>query len=364
MIDQVTARFIRRTIVGLLLAGLIALGYFVLQPFLIPVAWAMIIAYTSWPIYSFLYRSLKVNATLSALLMTMLITTAFILPTLWVISLLRHEIGTVYTHINSLITQGPPALPDYIKTLPWLGDWLNGLITQSSQEPDLVQNKVALWLQESSNQMISLLGDVGRNAAKVGFTLITLFFLFRDGEQLFSQVHRVLFRFLGERVNNYLIAVGKMTTAVVWGLIITALAQGVVAGIGYWWLGLSAPMLLGTITALVAMVPFGAPFAWGGIALFLLIGGQYLNGIILLAWGALAVSSVDNLVRPIVISNASQIPFLLVMFGVLGGLAAFGLVGLFMGPVILAVLIAIWQEWLEESEQEQSDQKNQSANSE
>lgn len=79
MIDQVTARFIRRTIVGLLLAGLIALGYFVLQPFLIPVAWAMIIAYTSWPIYSFLYRSLKVNATLSALLMTMLITTAFIL---------------------------------------------------------------------------------------------------------------------------------------------------------------------------------------------------------------------------------------------------------------------------------------------
>jgi predicted PurR-regulated permease PerM len=99
-------------------------------------------------------------------------------------------------------------------------------------------------------------------------------------------------------------------------------------------------------------------------ALFLLIGGQYLNGIILLAWGALAVSSVDNLVRPIVISNASQIPFLLVMFGVLGGLAAFGLVGLFMGPVILAVLIAIWQEWLEESEQEQSDQKNQSANSE
>ena len=100
MIDQVTARFIRRTIVGLLLAGLIALGYFVLQPFLIPVAWAMIIAYTSWPIYSFLYRSLKVNATLSALLMTMLITTAFILPTLWVISLLRHEIGTVCTHIS------------------------------------------------------------------------------------------------------------------------------------------------------------------------------------------------------------------------------------------------------------------------
>ncbi len=87
-----------------------------------------------------------------------------------------------------------------------------------------------------------------------------------------------------------------------------------------------------------------------GLIATALAEGNYLDGIILLLWGTLAVSSVDNLVRPMVISNATRIPFLLVMFGVLGGLAAFGLVGLFLGPVILAVLIAVWQEWLEEAE--------------
>ena len=359
MIDQATARFIRRIIVGLLLGGLVMLGYTVVQPFIIPVAWAMIIAYASWPLYCLLRQSIKLRPTLSALLMTLLVTTAFILPTLWVISLLRDEVGIAYTHFNSRIAEGPPKLPEYIRTLPWLGSWLDGLITQSIGDPAAFQDKISTWLQEGSNQLVSVLGDVGRNAAKVGFALITLFFMFRDGEHILTQVHKVLFRFLGARIDNYLAAVGEMTIAVVWGLILTALAQGFVAGLGYWWLDLSAPMLLGAITALVSMIPFGAPFAWGSITVFLLIDGQYLNGIILLIWGALAVSSVDNLVRPMVISSATQIPFLLVMFGVLGGLAAFGLVGLFMGPVILAVLMAIWQEWLEESDLESATDSSQ-----
>lgn len=355
MIDQVTARFIRRIIISLLLGGLVLLGYIVVQPFIVPVAWAMVIAYASWPLHVLVRQYVTQKATLSALLTTLLIATAFILPTLWIISLLRTEIGVAYTNFSAQIALGPPKLPEYMQSLPWLGDWLNHLILQSSDDPQAFQDKITLWLQESSNQLITVLGDVGRNAAKLGFSLITLFFMLRDGDRLFRQVHKVLFRFLGARIENYLTAVGNMTTAVIWGLIVTALAQGFVAGLGYWWVDLSAPMLLGTITALVAMIPFGAPFAWGSIALFLLADGQYLNGVILLVWGALAVSSVDNLVRPIVISNATRIPFLLVMFGVLGGLAAFGLIGLFLGPVILAILMAIWQEWLEESELESQD---------
>jgi predicted PurR-regulated permease PerM len=141
-----------------------------------------------------------------------------------------------------------------------------------------------------------------------------------------------------------------MTKAVVWGLVATALAQGLVAGLGYWWAGMHAPVLLGAITALIALIPFGTPFAWGTIAAWLLISGDTVAGLGLIAWGVLVVSWVDNLVRPLVISNATRIPFLLVMFGVLGGLAAFGLVGLFLGPVVLAVLMAVWREWMEESD--------------
>lgn len=102
------------------------LGYTVVQPFIIPVAWAMIIAYASWPLYCLLRQSIKLRPTLSALLMTLLVTTAFILPTLWVISLLRDEVGIAYTHFNSRIAGGPPKLPEYIRTLPWLGSWLDG----------------------------------------------------------------------------------------------------------------------------------------------------------------------------------------------------------------------------------------------
>jgi predicted PurR-regulated permease PerM len=123
----------------------------------------------------------------------------------------------------------------------------------------------------------------------------------------------------------------------------------VVAGLGYWWFGVAAPVMMGAITAVVALIPFGTPFVWGSVGAWLIADGRLFDGIGLLLWGGLVVSWVDNLVRPLVISNATRIPFLLVMFGVLGGLAAFGLVGLFLGPVILAVVMAVWREWIEES---------------
>lgn len=100
------------------------------------------------------------------------------------------------------------------------------------------------------------------------------------------------------------------------------------------------------VTALVALIPFGTPLVWGAAAMWLLFSGQTTAGIGLLLWGVLVVSWVDNIVRPIMLSRGSDIPFILALFGVLGGLAAFGLVGLFLGPVILAVALAVWREWL------------------
>jgi predicted PurR-regulated permease PerM len=200
-----------------------------------------------------------------------------------------------------------------------------------------------------TGEILNILGDVGRNAGKLALALFTVFFLYRDGESLVRQARRVLRRFLGKRVEGYIAAAGAMTKAVVWGLVATALAQGALAGLGYWWAGVNAPVLLGALTALVAMLPFGAPFVWGAICLWLLVSGDLTAGVGLLVWCALVVSWVDNLIRPLVISSATRIPFLLVLFGVLGGLAAFGLIGLFLGPVILAVLVAVWREWLEEA---------------
>ncbi len=193
------------------------------------------------------------------------------------------------------------------------------LLEQLTGDPENFGTQMNTWVRQGLDQAVALIGDVGRNAAKLGFALITVFFFYRDGDKVLRQVQKVLRRFLGERVDGYLVAVGSMTKAVVWGLVATALAQGVVAGLGYWWAGVAAPILLSAVTALIAMIPFGTPFAWGSIGIWLLISGDTVGGIGLLLWGALVVSWVDNLVRPLVISNATRIPFVLVMFGVLGG---------------------------------------------
>ncbi len=118
------------------------------------------------------------------------------------------------------------------------------------------------------------------------------------------------------------------------------------AGLGYWGAGVRAPVLLAVMTSLVALVPWGTPLVWLPVAAWLLLTGHTAAGIGLLLWGMLVVSWVDNLLRPLVISNAAHIPFLLVLFGVIGGAAAFGLIGLFVGPVILAMAVGLWREWL------------------
>jgi predicted PurR-regulated permease PerM len=192
---------------------------------------------------------------------------------------------------------------------------------------------------------VRLLGDLGLNALRFAVALLTAFFLFRDGDRLLAEARRVLQGLLGERVHGYFEAAGSTTRAVVYGLLLAALVQGVMAGLGYWVAGVAAPVFWGATTALVALIPFGAPLIWGSIGIWLLARGDTAAGVGLLLWGALAVSWIDNLVRPLVISGVARIPFLLVLFGVLGGLAAFGLIGLFVGPVILAILLALWREW-------------------
>ena len=281
----------RRVILALLLGGLFILGYLVLSWFIVPAVWAAILAYVTWPAYARLRKLLRGHAMASALLMTLLLTTAFVLPLLWLIALMQHEFVLAYQAGSAYMAEGPHRLPDFVLRLPWIGERLQDLL---------------------------------------------------------DQVRRVLRRFLGARVDSYIVAIGNTTTAVLYGLVLTALAQGALAGVGYWFAGVRAPVLFGALTALIALMPFGTPFVWGSLGAWLLFTGNTLEGVGLLLWGALVVSSVDNLIRPLVISSATQIPFLLVMFGVIGGLAAFGLIGMFIGPVIVAVLLAVWREWLED----------------
>jgi len=242
MLDQVAEKIVRRVILGFLLGGLLALGYAVLQPFIVPVAWAIIITFATWPLYARLRARLPRLPTVSAMIMTLLLSAAFVLPALWMAALLRGEIGNAISAIVGQIKQGPPVLPEFIRGLPWVGDFLQGSLDELTGDTEAFKAQMTDWVRQGADQLVSLIGDVGRNAAKLGFALITVFFLYRDGERALRQVHLVLHRFLGTRVDDYLEAVGGMIKAVVWGLIATALAQGFVAGLGYWWADLPSPV--------------------------------------------------------------------------------------------------------------------------
>jgi predicted PurR-regulated permease PerM len=346
----------QRTVIGLALAGLLFLGYRVLQPYLAPIAWAVILVYITWPLYVRLKRLLGGNATWSALAMTLFLTAAILLPLAWLAAQLQAELATVYHGLTSYIRQGPQPLPEFLARIPWLGEWLQALLDRLSGDVRALETEVVTWLEYFRRELAEVALGLGRFTLRLALVLVTVFFFYRDGEGFLVQARRALHSFLGDRVNPYFTPIGATVKAVMYGMVFAALAQGGMAGIGYWIAGLQSPLLLATFTTLIALLPIPAtPIVWSAVGLWLILADRIVAGVGLLLWGALVVSWVDNLVRPLVISSAARIPFLLVMFGVLGGLAAFGVIGLFLGPVILAVLSAVWQGWLEKQAPPEND---------
>lgn len=338
----------RRVLLGLFLTLLGAAVASVLAPFIIPMLWAGILAYASWPLYVRLLDGLRGHALPAALGMTFFMSAVVVLPALWLLLLLRAESSQLADHLAAELAAGRLRPPAFVAGLPVMGPdiaaWLDAVLA----EPAHLKTELKAHLGSLDAQALALLGGVGKNLAKLAFALFTLFFVYLHGQSVAGQARIILTSLLGERAGGYLDAVASTARAVVYGIVLTALIQGAVAGLGYWVAGLPAPATLAAVTVLLALIPFGTPVVWGGAALWLLFTGQTATGVGLLLWGGLVVSWVDNIVRPLVLSGVVNIPFILALFGVLGGLVAFGLVGLFLGPMILAVALAVWREWLEE----------------
>ena len=353
MNDSIGNTPIRRLIPGILLACLLLLGFMVLREFLLTLTWALIIAYVAWPPYCYLRKQLKGNSTHSAALMTAIISAVILLTVYWLVAMLQDELKLAYQTLMSGLGQDTYRLPDFINRIPWLGNFAQKWLERLTADQAAVMAQFANWAQQWSGEFATFLGGIGGYFMKLGVILVTVFFCFRDGDEAVRQLRQGLVRFLGKYQNVYLQAAGNTTRAVVYGLVLAALGQGVLAGLGYFVAGVKAPVLLGAVTALLAMIPMGATLVWLPISIMLMLTAQQWQGVGLLLWGFLAVSTVDNVIRPLVISGAGRIPFLVVLFGVLGGLSAFGAVGLFLGPVILAVLLSVWQAWLKQQKNEE-----------
>ena len=348
MEDFVSAPWLRRLITAVLLIGIVLLGFQVLEPFIVPLVWAGILAFVTWPAYRRLLRACGGRVLLAALLMTGAVAVAVVAPLAWVAAVLRVELIHIWHETQSILAGGLQ-LPPALTRLPWIGEPLRDLAARAAQDPHALGNEVGKVTNQSFDQIAHVLGNIAHNVVKLLLAVLSLFFVYRDGERFAAQVARAFELVLGPRVHNYLLAITQTVKAVVYGLVLAAIVQGLLVGVGYLVAGSDAPLFLAALTTVCGVIPFAAPAVAAGVVLWLFLTGSTVAAIGLAIWCSIVMGWTDHFARPFLISQQARIPFLVVLFGVLGGLAAFGLVGLFVGPVILAVLLALWREWLIES---------------
>ena len=335
-----------------LLFGLIFILFYlsfqVLKYFIVPVLWAAIIAYITWPLYHSVQKLCGPRPTLSATLMISMVVLVVGIPLTFAIFMLQHEGRNLFYELQRQVFSGHLDVPQFIRDLPIIGKEVTRTLKEINTDPNSIVQNVSGWFQSHLNYGRLVLSEISKNIFKLCFAVMSLFFFYRDGQTILNQVSKALEMVIGPRIHHYLDTISETTRAVVYGVGLTAIAQALLAGLSYFVAGVPNPMVLTIVTFIFALIPFGPPVAYSAVSLWLFSQGQTIEAIGVMVWGVCMVSTADNVIRPLVISGATQIPFLLIMFGVLGGLASFGMVGLFVGPVILAVLLAIWREWLHE----------------
>jgi predicted PurR-regulated permease PerM len=320
--------------------ALLVASLWILRPFLVPIAWAGILAYVTWPLYRFVRHHTK-RPRLAAGLFTLATALLVGVPVAWILVALATEASHGIAVAREWVAAGAP-FPGWITERPWLADRLTRLRAESIVEPAAIAEYATRYASQVSGQLLALAGGLASNAFKFAITITTLFFFYLDGERLIDQAQRLVRVIFPQAEGSLLTYVGAVVRAVVFGLLGTAIIQGAIAGIGFALFGVPSPVALGALTTVGSFVPAGPALVWGGAALWLLTESHVGAAIGMAIWGAGLVSTIDNVLRPILISGgATRIPFLLVLFGVLGGLLAFGMLGLFVGPVVLAVAFAL-----------------------
>jgi predicted PurR-regulated permease PerM len=345
--DSSPPRQAAKAALALLALLLTALGVWTLHRYLPALIWAAILAIAVWPLYQRAARRWppgKHNIVLPALF-TLALALVFILPLVLLAIQVGHEVHGFYDAITRARSEGIPP-PQWLAHLPVGGpqatSWWEANLTTPGSANALLQKARAADFMSNSRELGA---NIAHRMVLFGFTLLTLFFLFRDGEALAAQMRRAANRAFGpagERIGRQIVASVHGTLD---GLVLVGLGEGAILGVGYLCAGVPHPTLFGLVTAVAAMVPFGAALLFGAAALILLTQGSVAWAVGILVLGFVTTFVADHFVRPTLIGGATRLPFLWVLLGILGGVETWGLLGLFLGPAIMAALILLWREW-------------------
>ena len=332
----------RIIIVALLIIGVVL----VLLPFLSPLLTALIIVVATWKPYRWLVRRLGDRTLLGASLMTLLLTVGVLIPMFFLGGQVAKVAAILIEAIRQRFDGGIPTPPEWLVTLPVIGEhvqeyWAH-LVNDAGAASEILQR-----MYEPARKIIAgITTGVANGILQILLAIFIAFFAYRDGEQWALWLRNAARRISGDLGTHMVDVAGNTIIGVMVGILGTAAAQALVAYVGYKIASVPNAGLLAAATFMTSMLPAGPVLIWMGAAYWLYDQGLTGWAIFMVIWGAAGISSVDNVVRPILIAHTASLPFLLIALGTFGGILAFGFVGLFIGPTLLALAVAITNQWL------------------
>ncbi len=329
-----------------LTVGIVILAIFISHRFIPSLTWAAIITIATYPLYKRWRRMLGDRHDLAAFLFTLLLSLIVLSPLSWLVTVLVQEIQLFINYLQLINNDGGHA-PDFFHALPWGGDYLVAYWDENIGKPGSVKHLLSnlhISLTPASYYIKQVGANIAHRGFQLGFTVLCLFFFYRDGDYLINQINHIGEYCLGRRWFRYADKLPSALRATVNGTILVGLCVGILMGACYGLVGFPAPTLLGFFTAFAAMIPFVVPLVFLIVALILLANAQLIAALIVVVWGTFVMFVFDHFVKPSLIGGAIRLPFLAVLFGILGGVETLGLLGLFVGPIIMVLFITLWDE--------------------
>jgi predicted PurR-regulated permease PerM len=334
-----------RILMGLLLGG-VAIGcVLVLYPFLSALLWAGILVFTTWPAFEWLRLHLRLPNGAAAGVMVALTAIVVVLPIGLAAPSHGEDITRLRQAIEDSLRSGLPAAPPWLADVPLVGQSLSESWSRWADDIGTMLAALRPYLGVVLENGLQLLLNIASGVVMFLLALFAAFFIYLHGEAMAAHIKLLLRRIAGERSDRLILVTGNTVRGVVYGILGTAIVQGVLTAIGLALSGVPRAVTLGGVAGLLAVLPIGAPVVWIPAAIWLALTGHWGWGLFLGIYGVVIVSGADSVIRPWFIARGADLPFLLTVLGVLGGALAFGLLGIFLGPVLLGVGFTLMNEW-------------------
>jgi predicted PurR-regulated permease PerM len=318
----------------------------VLRPFVSSVVWAIVLTYSTWPVFEFVRRRVRGNSNYAAAVMTALLALVILLPITVLGLSLGESVAPVAEAIRAWWERGLPDPPQWVGELPLVGENLQRYWAGLAHDSAKLGSEIQRLLEPLRYWLLSGGLQIGVGLVYLMLSVVLAFFFYRDGDAAALAYQRVLHRIAGSRAARLTAVAGGTIRSVVYGILGTAFAQAILAAIGLWIAGVPGALLWGMLTFFLSVVPVGPPLVWGSAVVWLIYGGSIGWAVFMAVWGFFIISGIDNIIKPYLISRGSRLPFILTLLGVLGGALAFGFIGVFLGPLLLALGYRLLQEWV------------------